>query len=229
MKRIMLLFIALCIIPCALYAYTSNVAEVGIVALPSQEISKQAKQFNKSIYNYLLKQDAQIINAANIPHLSFYQLAIPVDRLNDLEKSLSSIAYQTKSFSINLDNKLKIQGGNIFWNAIDFSAFKELENTILSSNITDLRQGYLRQLEDPKTLSAEKQQLVKQYGIYWIKKLATPHITIFYDIPEQDKGLAGYLKQLNVATRKFTVKYLAYGLLDYSGNVVKIIKAYPLK
>lgn len=227
MKRLWLVFTLLCS-SFPIFAYTPNTVEIGIIAVPAPTVSKQAKEFNRLVNEYLSKQDSQIINARNIPHLSFYQAAIPVNRLDDLEKTVQSIARQTKVFPIHLRDKLQIQGTNIFWNAENYDTFKMLENKILDSNIPALRQGFLRQLEDPNTLPPEKQQLVKRYGIYWIKQLATPHITIFYDIPEKHGDLAVYLSKLKVTAQTFEVKYLGYGLVDYSGNVVKIIKLYAL-
>lgn len=206
----------------------SNVIEIGIIAIPSPQIAQQTKNFNQLIKQYLAKRNTALVNVMNIPHLSFYQLAIPVNRLDAVETNLKKIAQQTKVFSLHLKNKPQIQGANVFWNAEDYAAFKQLENKVLDSKIPALRQGYLRQLEDPKTLSPEQQQLVKQYGIYWIKQLATPHITVFYDLPKNVQGLVDYLEQLKVTAPIFAVQYLGYGLIDYSGNVVKIVKLYPL-
>lgn len=209
-----------------------NKIEIGVVLLPPRNIDEEVKNISKSILDSLNKTGLCFECKSNIPHISLYQLSLPVCKIDELDTELSDIFKNIAFFDVNLEGELKIQSGNIFWCAKENKEFKSLEAKILASPVVRLHSGSPKQINDINIdeLTLEKKQYLEKYGIFWIKNYCTPHFTVFYNISKHEDYYKNNIHSvINVSPNKFTVTRAAYGILDYRGNLVKLLGIYPLK
>lgn len=208
-----------------------NKVEIGIFLLPPNETSRIIDNVGRDVFDHLSKIDPKLKYRKNIPHISLYQMSIPVCKLEDLDFELKAIFRDVFPIEVELENFLRVSSGNIFWCIKDDKDFRMLENKILNSSVVDLHSGNPEQIKeiDISTLSLEQKRYLDQYGIFWIKNYCTPHFTVFYDIMKhEDYCKNNICRSINVNSEKFFITKAAYGILDYRGNVVKILGIYDL-
>lgn len=209
-----------------------NKIEIGVVLLPSSNIDTKVKNISKAIFDNLSKADPYFEYKSNIPHISLYQLSLPVYKIDELDAELKNIFENISLFDIDLEGELKIQSGNIFWCVEENKELRDLEGKILTSSVVQLHSGSPEQVNDMdiNELTLEKKQYLEKYGIFWIKNYCTPHFTVFYNISKHEDYYKNNIHPvINVSPDKFTVTSAAYGVLDYRGNLVKLLGIYPLK
>ena len=208
-----------------------NKIEIGVFLLPPNEVSKIIDNVGRVVFDYLGNVDSKLKYRKNIPHLSLYQMSIPVCKLENLDFELKAIFSDISSIEVELENFLRVSSGNIFWCIKDDNDFRVLENKILNSSVIDFHSGNPDQTKeiDTSTLSLEQKRYLDRYGIFWVKNYCIPHFTVFYDITEhEDYCKNNICRSINVNSEKFFMTKAAYGVLDYRGNVVKILGVYDL-
>ena len=68
-----------------------NKIEIGIFLLPPNEVSKIIDDVGKIVFDCLGNIDSKLKYRKNIPHLSLYQMSIPVCKIENLDSELKAI------------------------------------------------------------------------------------------------------------------------------------------
>jgi hypothetical protein len=139
--------------------------EYTIACILSQDTTRQLQSVFPSL------------DTLNIPHISLFQFQ------NNQYEIIKAMTAQLQTIQITNEftaNSIVLAGENVFLNIVHNQSLANASNVIadyyslLCREVKPLSQIKLSELND------EESQLVKKYGIYWIKQKFHPHVTLSY-------------------------------------------------
>ncbi|MDO8487541.1 MAG: 2'-5' RNA ligase family protein [Candidatus Curtissbacteria bacterium] len=159
------------------------------------------------------------------PHVTLYQLELPVDNVEKVVDVLSKITDSTIKLKVKLNKKTNHQNF-IFWACQKTKDLQKLHEEIVKA-VNPLRQNLLLpELKNTRGLNAKMKKMVKDYGYTLVYDEFLPHITIsnvknIGDIPS-------IMKSLKLEEREEIFDTLALTTLGPFGTVPKILKKFKL-
>lgn len=179
--------------------------ECGIVVLPI-EMPNFARQFISDAI-------------PNVPHLSFYQANFCIKDIPMIKEKLLNIKLPDP-FELTMRNEFTVIEGDLFWevNENDVPVCCELSDTVIARIAAMRSKKPFSQIKFD-SLNEEQQKLVEAYGIYWIKQLYLPHITLSYKISVDGRNV-NYLIESSAIRFQAHLRLARLGSL---GNILEFI------
>ena len=126
----------------------------------------------------LLRRKIPFLDKSNYPHISFFQF-----KTTD-KKLLSYLENFIQELSISnmfLTNGIKLVEDNIFLDIHDDSTLQTASDKLAELYFTHCKHKMPLSQINFMQLEETQLNLVKKYGIYWIKENFRPHVTLAYE------------------------------------------------
>jgi hypothetical protein len=114
----------------------------------------------------------------NIPHVSLFQFRCEDDNfISFMRENIKQLTLSNQFETTNISQ----EGNNIFLNITDDSTLQKSSDQIAETYFKNCHsKEFLSQINFSELTYAQK-ELVKKYGIYWIKQFYQPHVTLLYE------------------------------------------------
>jgi len=202
-----------------------NSISISIAILPDEKTAQMAIALSQKLARAIPTKF--VLNGKDlIPHFTIYQAEFPVDNVEKLENAVSEIMSNYKSFELKLDLFSATKQGNIWWNVINDSEMKTLQNLVIEK-CNPLREGLILPLyKTYKHIDSDQRKEIENYGSLWVVERYHPHISIS---KIGNEYLSQTLELMGKAeSASFTASKIIIGKLGDYGTVTEIIKTFNL-
>ena len=203
-----------------------NMVNVGIVLLPSEEVSQAAIQLSKDIA-VDFKTFFVLGEESCLPHISLYHAAFPERNIPQVKRELTTLTENSSSFPMELPNVSWQEEGWLDLQAVKSESLVNLHHAVVQA-FNSLREGSIMALDESafSSYSPEEQNNLKLYGYRHAASLFRPHLTITR-LQEGNVTLA--VQKLEGTTLSFLANTLALCQLGEHNTCGELLGEFELK
>jgi len=220
--------------PANLFYHSTCYEELGIfIELPS-DLQLISQKLNQEIADRIHGIPGVRLNTGNIYHISLFQGRFPKNLISQLISGLDAISALSSSFEIKMIPEIDNIKLNLFWDTEVTASIKKLHNDVLECGLK-YRNGMMRQFEEiylrllPSTSDGvARRAMLDQIGTFGTGQQYKPHITLYY-ISGSDPEVDAAIKNIKIPDFKFMATKIAVGRLGYHGNVIEMLREFPLQ
>jgi len=203
-----------------------NMVNVGIILLPSEEVSQAAIQLSRDVAAdfktfYVLGKESCL------PHISLYHAAFPERKVPQVKRELKTLSEKFTPFSVKLSNVFWQEEGWLDLQAGKNESLVNLHRAVVQT-LNPFREGSIMASDELafSSYSPEEQNNLKLYGYRHAVSLFRPHLTI---TRLQEGDVVSVAQKLKGVAFTFSAKTLAMCQLGEHGTCKELLGEFELR
>jgi len=202
-----------------------NYIDLNVAILPDQELSSKLIDWSQKIASNF-DTDYTLNNFDHFPHLSLYSARYPIKNKYLVEKAISNICSNLKSFQVTLKS-FSVFSGFLFYDLEKDKRLIKLHEKIVD-DLNPLREGLISDNQRQLTgLSANQKDAIEEYGYVSVKNLYMPHISLTHlkNLTDGEKAREILPQEINY----FFTNTLVIAPFAEFGTLPKPLKTFSIK